>query len=117
MALYSSRKCTSLGGYRVVSYPLSFRVSKEEVRIQALSGSLSYSFTRMYQKVILYLPMDMMLVSKIYQYVCSTPVYFGFFPGRTLLATSAAGTTTFGGVTYLTIARNITGLLAPGSAG
>jgi hypothetical protein len=33
------------------------------------------------------------------------------------LAAAAVGTTSFGGVTYSTKARNITGLLVPGSAG
>lgn len=34
-----------------------------------------------------------------------------------LVATATAGQTSFGGVTYSTTAENITGLLAPGSAG
>lgn len=37
--------------------------------------------------------------------------------GRNLLVSNAVGITSFGGVTYSTTAENITGLLAPGSAG
>jgi len=41
----------------------------------------------------------------------------GYDIGRNELVAAAVGTTGFGGVTYSTTARNITGLLAPGSAG
>ncbi|KIM78948.1 hypothetical protein PILCRDRAFT_581023 [Piloderma croceum F 1598] len=41
----------------------------------------------------------------------------GYDIGRNELVAAAVGTTSFGGVTYSTMARNITGLLAPGSAG
>ncbi|KAJ6557185.1 hypothetical protein B0H10DRAFT_2120998 [Mycena sp. CBHHK59/15] len=41
----------------------------------------------------------------------------GYDIGRGLLATSATGSTSFNGVSYSTAARNITGLLAAGSAG
>lgn len=37
--------------------------------------------------------------------------------GRDRLASSAIGQKSFGGVTYTTTARNMTGLLAPGSTG
>jgi len=41
----------------------------------------------------------------------------GYDAGRTLLVSNAVGFRSFGGVTYSTTAENITGLLAPGSAG
>ncbi|KZV71215.1 hypothetical protein PENSPDRAFT_578227 [Peniophora sp. CONT] len=41
----------------------------------------------------------------------------GYDIGRDALVAAAVGTTSFGGVTYSTTAQNITGLLAPGSAG
>jgi hypothetical protein len=41
----------------------------------------------------------------------------GYNIGRNLLVSNAIGITSFGGVTYSTTAENITGLLAPGSAG
>lgn len=39
------------------------------------------------------------------------------FSGRDLLVSNAVGTNTFGGVTYTTTAKNLTGLVAAGSAG
>jgi len=41
----------------------------------------------------------------------------GYDIGRNLLVSNAIGITSFGRVTYSTTAENITGLLAPGSAG
>ncbi|EPQ57667.1 hypothetical protein GLOTRDRAFT_99489 [Gloeophyllum trabeum ATCC 11539] len=41
----------------------------------------------------------------------------GYDIGRNLLAQAAVGTTSYGGVTYSTTARNVTGLIAPGSDG
>ncbi len=41
----------------------------------------------------------------------------GYNIGRNELAASAIGTTSFGGVTYSTTARNVTGLMAAGSQG
>ncbi|KAF8813616.1 hypothetical protein BYT27DRAFT_7083584 [Phlegmacium glaucopus] len=41
----------------------------------------------------------------------------GYDSGRDALVENAIGTTSFGGVTYSTVAEDITGLLAPGSAG
>ncbi|KDR75416.1 hypothetical protein GALMADRAFT_98884 [Galerina marginata CBS 339.88] len=41
----------------------------------------------------------------------------GYDIGRNLLVSSAVGTTSFGGATYSTVARNISGLLPVGSAG
>ena len=41
----------------------------------------------------------------------------GYNIGRDQLVSSAVGTTSFGGVTYVTTAQNITGLMAAGSAG
>lgn len=41
----------------------------------------------------------------------------GYDIGRDLFVTAASGTTSFDGVTYSTIAQNITGLIAPGSTG
>jgi len=46
-----------------------------------------------------------------------TIVSDGYDIGRNLFAGNATGITSFGGVTYSTTAENITGLLAPGSAG
>ncbi|TFK44600.1 hypothetical protein BDQ12DRAFT_717737 [Crucibulum laeve] len=41
----------------------------------------------------------------------------GYNIGRNELVNNALGTTSFGGVSYTTVAKNITGLLAPGSTG
>ncbi|EIM83848.1 uncharacterized protein STEHIDRAFT_62467 [Stereum hirsutum FP-91666 SS1] len=41
----------------------------------------------------------------------------GYDIGRDLFAVAATGTTSFGGITYSTIAQNITGLIAAGSNG
>ncbi|KIK55595.1 hypothetical protein GYMLUDRAFT_230956 [Collybiopsis luxurians FD-317 M1] len=41
----------------------------------------------------------------------------GYDIGRDALVAAALGTTSFGGTTYSTTAQNLTGLLAPGSAG
>ncbi|KAJ7132884.1 hypothetical protein C8R43DRAFT_653487 [Mycena crocata] len=41
----------------------------------------------------------------------------GYDIGRDLLSANATGTTSFGGITYSTVAEHLTGLLAPGSAG
>ena len=41
----------------------------------------------------------------------------GYNIGRDALVQSALGTTSFGGVTYSTTARNVTGLMAAGSEG
>jgi len=41
----------------------------------------------------------------------------GYDIGRNELVSNALGTTNFGGVTYSTTAKNLTGLLAPGSVG
>ncbi|KAN0094699.1 hypothetical protein V8E55_002986 [Tylopilus felleus] len=47
----------------------------------------------------------------------STTISDGYDVGRNDLVAGAVGQTSYGGVTYSTMAQGITGLLAPGSAG